>query len=201
MTTSYDGLAAADRFALHRRLVPYGYDVTAAAAPLHDESPVAQARVQRTRLKADVRFWADDAATDLLWRVSSQRVIDAGATYDVVDATGGAIGTLAKEFGASLLRSTWRITTAAGTVVSAVEAQAGHAVSRRLWQWTPVIGDTKLRRSRPAFAVREGDAEIGSLSAVPGKGGPLLLEVSGGSRVDRRLLVAWAVVQDAFHAR
>ena len=65
--------------------------------------------------------------------------LDLGATYDVPDAAGRPIGEFRKDFGRSLLRSTWHLRRR-GSAPSGQERQHGVALLRRVWELLPVVG-------------------------------------------------------------
>ena len=54
------------------------------------------------------------------------------ATYDVTDKDGNPIGEFRKDFGKSLLRSTWHLTTPDGLVAVGQERSQGVAIARRV---------------------------------------------------------------------
>jgi hypothetical protein len=58
----------------------------------------------------------------------------------VFDEAGRPIGWFKKEFGASLLRSTWQLT-APGLTARGQERRPAIAILRRVWDFLPVVGD------------------------------------------------------------
>ena len=64
---------------------------------------------KRFKFKEDIRFYTDESKTQELMRIKARQAFDPRATYDVTDDLGAKIGAIQKVFGASLLRSTFRI--------------------------------------------------------------------------------------------
>jgi hypothetical protein len=56
-----------------------------------------------------VTFYADEARTVPVFSFTARKRLDLGSGYDVLDAQGNPIGSFRKDFGASLLRSTWHL--------------------------------------------------------------------------------------------
>jgi len=62
------------------------------------------------------------------------------AEHDVLDEQGVPLGMFSKDFGASLLRSTWRLS-APGLEAVGKERRLFIAILRRIWDVIPYIGD------------------------------------------------------------
>lgn len=92
---------------------------------------MAFAEQKRMALKEQVTFWTDDSRTRSVFSFKARQVLDLGAGYDVFDETGEAIGYFKKDFGKSLLRSTFQLN---GPHVNAIgqERNKAIAVLRRL---------------------------------------------------------------------
>jgi hypothetical protein len=111
------------------------------AAPDGSEGPLlAFAQQKRMKLKEEVVFYADDSRSRPVFSFKARQRLDVHAEHDVFDEFGNAIGYFRKEFGASLLRSTW---TMAGPGYEAVgrERRPVIAVLRRVWDFIPYLGD------------------------------------------------------------
>ncbi len=72
-------------------------------------SVVAFAEQKRLTLKEQVTFYTDETRAEALASFKARKVIDLASGYDVVDASGTSIGMFRKDFGKSLLRSTWHV--------------------------------------------------------------------------------------------
>ena len=71
--------------------------------------PLCFVEQKRFKFKEDIRFYTNESKTQELLRIKARQAFDPRATYDVTDDLGGKIGAIQKVFGASLLRSTYRI--------------------------------------------------------------------------------------------
>ena len=70
---------------------------------------LAMAQQKRFAFKEQVTFYADEGRTQPVFGFKARQVMDLNAGYDVTDEQGGQIGFFRKDFGASLLRSTFHI--------------------------------------------------------------------------------------------
>ncbi len=70
---------------------------------------LALAEQKRFAFKEQVTFFEDAERTRPVFGFKARQVIDLNAGYDVTDATGQQIGFFRKDFGASLLRSTFHL--------------------------------------------------------------------------------------------
>ena len=198
-----------DRFFLRQRfkLVINQYEFFLAGA---DETTQGErlcfVEQKRFKFKEDIRFYTDETKTQELLRIKARQRFDPRATYDVTDAAGGTIGSIQKVFGASLLRSTYRLNDAGGNELAiATEKSMAVALVRRLVGFIPYLdkvanflpipyhfvfkrGDTILgHHRRQLFKIRD----IYTIDMTPDT-----------SRViDRRLVLAIAVGMDALQAR
>jgi uncharacterized protein YxjI len=100
--------------------------------------PIAFVRQKRMAIKEDIRFFADEQETDELFRIKARSMFDiGGARYDVTEPDGRPIGVLEHAFGKSLLRSTWKVTGADGSLVTAQERSVPMAIARRVVDFVP----------------------------------------------------------------
>jgi hypothetical protein len=80
------------------------------AAPDGSEGPLlAFAQQKRMKLREEVVFYADESRSRAVFSFKARQRLDVHAEHDVFDEYGNALGYFRKEFGASLLRSTWRM--------------------------------------------------------------------------------------------
>ena len=167
--------------------------------------PVCFVEQKRMKLKEDLRAFTDDSKTTEVFRIKAQQVWDPRARYDVTDPQGQPIGQLQKEFGKSLLRSTWRIYDAAGEEIAwARERSIWVALIRRLIGLVPFIGEfLELLPIPYHFDYYRGDDRIGGLQRILGVRDRYRLDVSGDAErtLDRRIAIALAIGLDALQAR
>ncbi|MDF9278028.1 hypothetical protein P4U43_09530 [Arthrobacter sp. EH-1B-1] len=100
---------------------------------------MALAQQKRAAFKEEVRFFTDESKKTQLFSFKARRRLDLGATYDVLDAQGSPLGCFRKNFGSSLLRSTWELE-APGIQAVGSERSQGVAIAvcgRLCRSWTP----------------------------------------------------------------
>jgi hypothetical protein len=99
------------QFTVHQRLTMMvnRYEITEQHP---DGSPgrlLAIAQQKRMAFKEQVTFFSDEARTDPVFSFQARQVMDLGAGYDVRDGQGNPLGSFRKDFGQSLLRSTFHL--------------------------------------------------------------------------------------------
>src|SRR4051812_10268556 len=96
------------------------------------EGPViAFAEQKRLAFKEQVTFYTDASKSQPVFGFKARQRMDLAATYDVTDADGQPIGEFRKDFKASLLRSTWHLSTPGGVTALGQERSAVVAIIRR----------------------------------------------------------------------
>jgi uncharacterized protein YxjI len=143
MTNDTTGNAGHERFIVKQRITMMvnRYEIRSVDANGSEGLLIALAQQKRMAFKEQVTFYADEARTQPVFGFKARKRLDLAATYDVTDAGGTPIGTFRKEFGKSLLRSTWQLTTSDGLTATGTERNAGVAIARRLWEVLPVVSD------------------------------------------------------------
>jgi uncharacterized protein YxjI len=197
-----------DRFLLRQRWAPVinRYEFTLPAPDGTPGEPVCFVEQKRFKFKEDIRFFTDDTKQVEVMRLKARQRFDPAARYDITDAEGGKIGEIQKVFGASLLRSTYRLYDASGEeTAKATEKSLVVALFRRLVGFIPYVGDfgdwlpipyhfvflrderVLATNTRRAWKIRDTDT----------------IDLSGDPErtLDRRLVLATAVGMDALQAR
>lgn len=163
------------------------------ARPDGSEGPmVAFAEQKRLAFKEQVTLYTDDSRQQVLAGFKARKVIDLGSGYDVVDHRGQPIGFFRKEFGASLLRSTWHLQQPGLPTLTGQERNLTVALLRRFvdeLSWLPYHFDFTIG-AQPAFSVVK----------KWGLRDRYVVDIHD-PRVDRRLVVAMAIALDALQAR
>ncbi len=78
-----------------------------------ESGPLGTIEQARMKLKEEVRCTKPDS--DEVWfTIKARSIVELAATYDIADGTGAPLGTMTKEFGKSLGRSTYQVETPAG---------------------------------------------------------------------------------------
>src|SRR3954454_11730160 len=70
---------------------------------------MAMAQQKRMAFKEQVTFYADEQRTRAVFSFKARKTIDLGSGYDVTDEAGAPLGFFRKDFGKSLLRSTFHL--------------------------------------------------------------------------------------------
>lgn len=103
---------------------------------------VAFAQQRRLAIKEKIEFFSDEFKTTKLFQFRAEKVMDIHGKYFVEDAHDTLIGAFKKQFGASLLNSTWNVLDTDDLVVATVsESNKTLAVLRRFVGFIPFIGD------------------------------------------------------------
>jgi uncharacterized protein YxjI len=193
-----------DRFLIEQLVRPMVnlYQVTPlATGETPAGGPIAFVRQKRMALKEDIRFFADESETQELFRIKARSIIEVGGRYDVTDPTGARIGILAKEFGASLLRSTWKILGPDERELAvAKERSQAMAILRRVIDFVPIGDFIPIPYN---FVIESDGRVIGGMDRKFQLRDRYVLDVSGDTdrSVDRRLAVALAIGLDTLQNR
>jgi uncharacterized protein YxjI len=197
-----------DRFTLRQRIRPivnqYEFrlpDVGGTQGPV-----VCFVEQARFKFKEDIRFYADDSKQEEMMRLKARQRFDPRAKYDITAADGAPIGQLQKVFGASLLRSTYRLYDPSGAVVAeARERSVPVAIFRRLVGFVPYVGGYAAWLPIPYHFIFERDGQVlATNTRVKWKlRDTYEIDLTGDHNhtLDRRLVLATAVGMDALQAR
>ncbi|MGY1825593.1 MULTISPECIES: hypothetical protein [unclassified Blastococcus] len=176
------------------------YEVRAAAPDGSEGHLLALAEQKRMKLREEVVFFADESRSRRVFSFRARQRLDVGAEHDVVDEYGQPIGYFRKDFGASLLRSTWHLS-APGLEAVGQERNQFIAVLRRVWNFIPFLNNIPVpflfhfdfTDSRTGAVVLSSEKRIGLRDhytvTVPDP------------RVDFRVAAAMAVALDALQSR
>ena len=116
------------------------YEVLAANPDGTEGQLLALAEQKRMKLKEEVVFYADAAKSRTVFSFKARQRLDVAAQHDVFDEHGRPLGMFSKQFGASLLRSTWNLSVP-GLEAVGQERRPAIAILRRVWTMLPVVGD------------------------------------------------------------
>lgn len=170
------------------------------------EQPVCFVRQKAFKFKEDIRFYTDESRTVEVMRIRARQRFDPHARYDITDSNGSKIGEFQKVFGASLLRSTYKLFDAHGAeVATATEKSLLVALFRRLVGFIPTLGNfanwlpipynfVYLRNGGVLGTHRRHLWKLVDIYTIDMSGDP-------DRTVDRRLILAIAVGMDALQAR
>lgn len=113
------------------------YELLATNPDGTDGPLLAFAQQKRMAFKEEVTFYTDDSKSQVVFSFKARKRLDLGSGYDVFDANGQPIGWFKKEFGKSLLRSSWQLT-APGLETDGTERNPTIAIVRRVWEFVPL---------------------------------------------------------------
>ncbi len=149
------------------------------------------AQQKRMAFKEQVTFYADESKSRTVFGFKARAKLDLGSGYDITDETGRQIGFFRKDFGASLMRSTFHIE-GPGYSGTGQERSQGVAIMRRFVDipFLPIHFDYVDATGAPLLGIeRQGSVRDKYTVHVPDQ------------RVDFRVAAAVAVAMDALMAR
>jgi uncharacterized protein YxjI len=197
-----------DRFLLRQRWAPVinRYEFTLPGPDGTPGQPVCFVEQKRFKFKEDIRFFTDDTKQVEVLRLKARQRFDPKARYDITNADGGKIGEIQKAFGASLLRSTYRLFDASGEeTAKATEKSLAVALFRRLVGFIPYVDNVADWLPIPYhFVFVRGDSVLATSTRRAWKiRDTYTIDLSGDPErtLDRRLVLATAVGMDALQAR
>ncbi|MFI7585801.1 hypothetical protein ACIB24_01855 [Spongisporangium articulatum] len=195
-------LGDVDRFGVKQKITMMvnRYEIRAIAPDGSDGELLAFAQQKRMAFKEQVTFYADEARTVPLFGFKARQRIDLGATYDVTDPSGAPIGWFRKEFGKSLLRSSWQLGTTGGLLLSGQERNPNVAIARRVWEFVPFLGDLPSPFVFHFDFVDPAGSVVLSSVRKRSLRDRYTIELPG-RRIDPRLAAAMAVALDALQSR
>ncbi len=83
---------------------------------------IAYSRQKAFKLKEDIRVYADESMQSEVLMIKARKIIDISAAYDVTDpASGEVIGTWQRKGFSSIVRDSWELYSADGTVLAKVK--------------------------------------------------------------------------------
>lgn len=195
-----------ERFSLRQRitLMVNRYEIRTMDESGAEGALVAVAQQKRMAFKEHVTFYADETRTEPVFSFKARQHLDLAATYDVFDADGQPIGWFRKDFGRSLLRSSWHLGTTDGLEAFGTERHQHVALLRRAWEWLPVVSDL------PSpfifhfdFTAGDGTLVMSSerLRSLRDRYAVHVPVASNGWQADWRVALSMAVALDALQSR
>jgi uncharacterized protein YxjI len=95
-----------------------------------DPTPLGTIQQSRMKLKEEVRCTKPESE-EIWFTIKARSIVELAATYDIADGAGSPLGTMTKNFGASLGRSTYQVETPSGRW-TVTETSQFKAIARRI---------------------------------------------------------------------
>jgi uncharacterized protein YxjI len=164
--------------------------------------PIAYVRQKKLAIKEDIRFYADEAETQELFRIKARSMLDIGGSKYDVSADDQRIGVLWHKLRESLLRSTWHIGGPDEQEVGlARERSRAGAIARRVVDFVPYVGAYVPIPYN--FEILVDGNVVGGMDRKFKVRDQYVLDLSGDRErtIDRRVAIALAVSLDALQNR
>ena len=185
------------------------YEVLEADASGNKAGLVALAQQKRLAFKEKVTFYNDEQKSVPVFSFRAEKVMDIHGRYFVEDANGQLIGMFKKEFGKSLVISTWKVLNAEGNELFTVrESNEIIAAFRRFAGFIPLVGDLvdlimMFFRYHFSFIDAKSGQEVGKYQKVTLFRDHYALSMTDEAyeTCDWRVLAAMGVALDALQSR
>ena len=167
------------------------YEIREADASGGEGALLAVAQQKRMAFKEEVTFYSDETKTRPVFSFKARKRVDLNAGYDVFDEQHAQIGFFRKDFGKSLMRSTFHLE-GPGYAGTGQERSQAIAIIRRFTDipFLPIHFDFVTPEGQPLLAVeRQGSVRDKYTVHVPDQ------------RIDFRVAAAVAVGLDALMQR
>jgi len=151
---------------------------------------------KRMALKESVTCTAPDGS-GVVFRIQGRKVIELGGVYDVLDGADAPIGTIAKDFKASLGRSTYVLETPQGRWTLTETSQV-QAILRRV---VSLVTDIPWLLRVQFVLLNESGAQVGHVNRANMKIKDTYDIRVDDDRMDMRMAAAMGVAVDAFMNR
>jgi uncharacterized protein YxjI len=160
---------------------------------------IAFAEQKRMKLKEEVTIFTDSSKSTVLAAFKARKVIDLASGYDIIDGNGAPIGQFRKDFGKSLLNSTWHLDQPGAATATGKERSQPIAILRRVWNFIPFIENFPFP-FRYHFDFARGGALTFSMDKKTWLRDHYVLDIKD-PHLDRRVVIAQAVALDALQSR
>ncbi|WP_199444577.1 hypothetical protein [Umezawaea beigongshangensis] len=160
---------------------------------------IAFVEQKRMAFKEQVTIYTDSSKSQVLAGFRARKVIDLGSGYDVIDGNGQPIGLFRKDFGKSLLNSTWHLDSPNQATATGSERNSGVAILRRLWNFIPFIENFPFP-IRYHFDFQRNGQPVFSVDKKTWLRDHYLIQIAD-PQIDRRVVIAQAVAVDALQSR
>lgn len=160
---------------------------------------VAFVEQKRMAFKEQVTIYTDSSKSQVLAGFRARKVIDLGSGYDVTDGAGQSIALFRKDFGKSLINSTWHLDQPNAPTATGRERNHGLAILRRLWGILPLVNNIPFPFRYHFDFARDGQP-VFSVDKKTWVRDHYLIQIAD-PYIDRRAVIAQAVAVDALQSR
>ncbi|HZB31583.1 MAG TPA: hypothetical protein VE465_15600 [Streptosporangiaceae bacterium] len=197
----FEKLQAQQRLLIRQRItfMVNRYEVHTVGPNGSEGEIVAFAQQKRMAFREQVTLYTDSSKQAVLAAFRARKMIDLASTYDIIDHTGQPIGNFRKDFGRSLLRSTWHLEQPGLGVTTGTERSEFVAILRRIWNFIPYVENLPFAWPYH-FDFTAGDQVVFSVVKKFGLRDRYVVDIRD-PRLDRRLVIAQAVGLDALQSR
>lgn len=197
----FEKLQAQQRLLIRQRItfMVNRYEVHTAGPNDSEGEMVAFAQQKRMAFKEQVTLYTDPSKQAVLAAFKARRMIDLASTYDVIDHNGQPIGNFRKDFGRSLISSTWHLEQPGLGVTTGTERNQFVAVLRRVWNFIPYVENLPFAWPYHFDFTASGQV-VFSVEKKFGIRDRYVVDIRD-PRLDRRLVIAQAVGLDALQSR
>jgi uncharacterized protein YxjI len=176
------------------------YEIRGANPDGSEGALLAFAQQKRMKFKEEVTFYADESRSRPVFSFKARQGLDVHAEHDVFDERGNSLGYFRKDFTASLLRSTWRMS-GPGYEAVGKERRPVIAILRRIWDFIPFIGNIWVPFIFHFDFVDQATGQPVLVSERRKSIGDRYTVTVPDQRVDFRVAAAMAVALDALQSR
>ncbi len=200
-------IAGLDHLFVQQKFAPIANKYTVSTLGPDGKSPaqpLAFVQQKRMKIREQIDFFADEAKTVPLMRLQARKVFEFRGVTDVLIPSGQVIGSFKKNFGKSLLRSSWTILAPNGQpVATAQESNMFIAILRRVWGALPYVSSVPFFLPFHFDIAYPDGRQFGRYTRVAALRDRYVLDLSGDPQrwLDRRLALAFTVALDALQDR
>lgn len=173
-------------------------------SPGGEQTLIGYAKQKRLTLREKFTIFKDESQTEVVATSTARSVIDLGAIYDIADGSEKPLAAVKKEFGKSLLNSTWTVYDASVTnaLFSLREKSQAMAIFRRLWELLPYVSDVPFP-IKYHFVILSGDQLAGEYIKITRFRDhyAFYIDEQFEDAIDNRVWMIVAVLLDAMQSR
>lgn len=126
-----------------------------------DGALIGYASQKLFKLKEDIRIFADESQTQIVYNIKADRIIDFSARYTFYDAAGREIGAIKRQGMRSIWKAEYELYDAAGSFVMKInEENAWRKVGDYFLSEVPIVGFFTGYFLNPSYLITRGSGEV-----------------------------------------